>query len=45
MDAATLELGPVNALIHHLNENIEIDSPDALKSVYRQVLQCLLSPD
>jgi len=37
-----LELGPVNASIHKLNEHIEIDALDALKSIYRQVLERLL---
>jgi succinyl-diaminopimelate desuccinylase len=39
-----LELGPVNASIHKLNEHIEIDALDALKSIYRQVLEHLLLP-
>ncbi len=39
-----LELGPVNASIHKLNEHIEIDALDALKSIYRQVLERLLLP-
>lgn len=39
-----LELGPVNATIHQLNEHIEIDALDALKSIYRQVLERLLLP-
>jgi succinyl-diaminopimelate desuccinylase len=39
-----LELGPVNASIHKLNEHIEIDALDALKSIYRQVLERLLPP-
>ena len=37
-----LELGPVNASIHKLNEHIEIDALDTLKSIYRQVLERLL---
>ncbi len=37
-----LELGPVNASIHQLNEHIEVDALDALKSIYRQVLERLL---
>lgn len=39
-----LELGPVNASIHRLNEHIELDALDALKSIYRQVLERLLVP-
>ncbi len=39
-----LELGPVNASIHNLNEHIDIDALDALKSIYRQVLERLLAP-
>lgn len=39
-----LELGPVNATIHQLHEHIEIDALDALKSIYRQVLERLLLP-
>jgi len=39
-----LELGPVNASIHKLNEHIELVALDALKSIYRQVLERLLLP-
>jgi succinyl-diaminopimelate desuccinylase len=39
-----IELGPVNASIHQLNEHIELDALDALKSIYRQVLERLLLP-
>jgi succinyl-diaminopimelate desuccinylase len=39
-----LELGPVNASIHKLNEHIELAALDALKSIYRQVLERLLLP-
>jgi succinyl-diaminopimelate desuccinylase len=42
--AQVLELGPVNASIHKLNEHIELDDLDALKSIYRQVLERLLLP-
>jgi succinyl-diaminopimelate desuccinylase len=42
--AQVLELGPVNASIHKLNEHIEIDALDALTSIYRQVLERLLLP-
>ncbi len=39
-----LELGPVNASIHKLDEHIDLDALDALKSIYRQVLERLLLP-
>jgi succinyl-diaminopimelate desuccinylase len=39
-----LELGPVNASIHKLNEHIEVGELDALKTIYRQVLERLLLP-
>lgn len=39
-----LEIGPVNASIHKLNEHIELDALDTLKSIYRQVLERLLLP-
>jgi succinyl-diaminopimelate desuccinylase len=39
-----LELGPVNASVHKLNEHIELDDLDALKTIYRQVLERLLLP-
>jgi succinyl-diaminopimelate desuccinylase len=39
-----LELGPVNASIHKLNEHIELVALDALRSIYRQVLERLLLP-
>jgi succinyl-diaminopimelate desuccinylase len=39
-----LELGPVNASIHKLNEHIELAALDALKSIYRQALERLLLP-
>ena len=42
--AQVLEIGPVNASIHKLNEHIEIDALDMLKSIYRQVLERLLLP-
>lgn len=38
------EFGPVNASIHQLNEHIDVDAPDVLKSIYRQVLERLLLP-
>ena len=39
-----VELGPVNASIHQLNEHVEVSALDALKSIYRQVLERLLLP-
>ena len=39
-----LELGPVNASIHKLNEHIELAALDALSCIYRQVLERLLLP-
>jgi succinyl-diaminopimelate desuccinylase len=39
-----VEFGPVNASIHKLNEHIELDALDALKSIYRQALERLLLP-
>ena len=39
-----VELGPVNASIHQINEHIEVDALDMLKSTYRQVLERLLLP-
>jgi succinyl-diaminopimelate desuccinylase len=39
-----LELGPVNASDHKLNEHIELDALDTLTSIYRQVLERLLLP-
>jgi succinyl-diaminopimelate desuccinylase len=37
-----VELGPVNASVHKLNEHIELDALDPLKSIYRQALERLL---
>ena len=39
-----VELGPVNASIHKLNECVEVDALDTLRSIYRQVLERLLEP-
>jgi len=44
MSSAILERGPVIAPSHKLNEQIEVNAPDALKSIYRQVLERLLLP-
>jgi succinyl-diaminopimelate desuccinylase len=37
-----LELGPVNASIHKLNENIEVASLEQLARIYLDVLRALL---
>ena len=37
-----LELGPVNASIHKLNENIELGALDALSAIYLDTLRALL---
>ena len=42
--AQLLEFGPVNASIHQIDENVEVDALDALTSIYRQVLERLLLP-
>ena len=39
-----VEFGPVNDSIHKLNEYVEVEALDALKSIYRQVLERLLVP-
>jgi succinyl-diaminopimelate desuccinylase len=39
-----VELGPVNASIHKLNEHIEISAIDKLKDIYRGTLERLLAP-
>jgi succinyl-diaminopimelate desuccinylase len=44
MGSVTMELGPVNASVHKLNEPIELADLDALQSLYRQVLERLLLP-
>jgi succinyl-diaminopimelate desuccinylase len=38
-----VELGPVNASIHKLNEHIAIADLDALSQIYQQVLTDLLN--
>ena len=40
--AQVLELGPVNASIHKLNERVKIDELDALSSMYERILETLL---
>ncbi len=39
-----IELGPVNASIHKLNEHIELAALDELAAIYRKVLERLLLP-
>ncbi len=41
--AQVVELGPINASIHMLNENIAIADLDALTEVFQRILQKLLS--
>ena len=36
-----IELGPVNATIHQINECVEVDSLDPLKNIYKGVLERL----
>jgi succinyl-diaminopimelate desuccinylase len=38
-----VELGPVNATIHKLNERVAIDDVDRLAALYRRVLETLLA--
>ena len=37
-----VELGPVNATIHQIDERVAIDDLEALSSIYRDVLERLL---
>ena len=41
--AQVLELGPVNASIHKIDENIDIDELDALTDIYHEILMQLLT--
>lgn len=41
--AQVLELGPVNATIHKLNECVSISDLDALSSIYQRILEKLLA--
>ncbi len=38
-----LELGPVNASIHKINEHVDIKAPDMLSSIYRRTMEKLLT--
>jgi len=40
--AQVVELGPVNASIHQINENINIEELDRLSDIYQQILSRLL---
>ncbi len=42
--AEVLELGPVNATIHQVNEKLPAADVDALAAVYRRLLELLLRP-
>ena len=37
-----VELGPVNATIHKVNENASVEDIDALEKIYRRILEKLL---
>lgn len=41
--AQVLELGPLNATIHKVNEHVAIDDLETLSGVYQQILENLLS--
>jgi succinyl-diaminopimelate desuccinylase len=41
--AQVLELGPLNATIHKVNEHVAIDELDTLSEIYQQILENLLS--
>jgi len=38
-----IELGPVNATIHKIDENLPVDSLEPLKNIYRRTLALLLA--
>ena len=42
--AQVIELGPVNATIHKVNECVDVEELEALSSIYEGVLHRLLSP-
>ena len=42
--AQVVELGPVNATIHKINECVEIAELEQLSEIYRQILERLLGP-
>ncbi|MGA1561832.1 MAG: M20/M25/M40 family metallo-hydrolase, partial [Gammaproteobacteria bacterium] len=41
--AQVLELGPINASIHQVNEHIDVTQLDELHRIYQAVLEELLS--
>lgn len=43
--AQVIELGPLNASIHKVNENIGLDELETLSLIYEQILRKLLLPD
>jgi succinyl-diaminopimelate desuccinylase len=42
---AVVELGPINASIHKIDEHVRIADVVALTSMYRRILDLLLTPD
>ncbi len=40
--AQVIELGPVNASIHKINEQVDIKAPDMLSSIYQRTMEKLL---
>lgn len=40
--AQVVELGPINASIHQVNENIPLDTPEKLSLLYKKILENLL---
>ena len=42
MGAQVVELGPVNATIHQVNECVSVDALDRLSDIYRHILEILL---
>lgn len=43
--AQVVELGPVNATIHKVNECVDINAPDSLSKIYEAVLENLLTAE
>jgi succinyl-diaminopimelate desuccinylase len=40
-----VEIGPVNATIHKLNERVAVADLEALAAIYRRILERLLAPE
>ena len=38
-----IELGPVNASIHKIDEHIDVEAIDTLKNIYRRAIEALES--